>query len=139
MIAALACVPRGAAKARPVKDAPSQLEVEQLKEQAIATGAFEEAVNASGDDGDDEEADADAAGQDDGGDGPTVEAAVQHARAVAASMSSQRDKPSSGPVSVEDAFRQLDMDNYDNEPDDLVGRLLQVRAPSSSTMAKIRT
>lgn len=42
-------------------------------------------------------------------------------------MSSQRDKPSGGATSVEDAFRQLDMENYDNEPDDIVSRLLQVR------------
>jgi hypothetical protein len=29
--------------------------------------------------------------------------------------------------SVEDAFQALDMDNYDNEPSDVVSRLLQVR------------
>lgn len=33
----------------------------------------------------------------------------------------------SGMPSVEDAFQQLDMDNYDNEPSDVVSRLLQVR------------
>ena len=48
---------------------------------------------------------------------------VQHAQAVAASMNTN----SNAMPSVEDAFQQLDMDNYDNEPSDVVSRLLQVR------------
>jgi hypothetical protein len=48
---------------------------------------------------------------------------AQHARAVAASMNNG----SNAMPSVEDAFQALDMDNYDNEPSDVVSRLLQVR------------
>lgn len=79
MISALACVPRGAARSRPTKDVPNEAELEQLKEQALATGALEHADGVS-DDGDDDEA-ADADDQDgegsDGADGNTVEAAVR--------------------------------------------------------------
>jgi hypothetical protein len=51
---------------------------------------------------------------------------VEHARQVAASM--QGAAPvAAGQAGIEEAFRQLDMDNYDNEPDDLVSRLVQVR------------
>lgn len=162
MISALACIPRGAAKARPVKDAPGEAELEQLKNQALESGGLEEMDDQS--DGDEDEAESDGEGAD-GADGNDVEAAVrsivqldqpakhrdwlpfvvavypntllssaqvQHARAVAASMSTQSRKPSGGATTVEDAFRQLDMDHYDDEPDDLVSRLLQVRCCSAA-------
>ena len=59
---------------------------------------------------------------------------VQHAQAVAASMTTDR----SAMPSVEDAFQQLDMDNYDNELSDVVSRLLQVRCDAACVLSTSR-
>lgn len=81
MISSLACIPRGAAKSRPVKDEPSEAELQLLREQARESGALEQMEEESGDDerGDDSDGDDDADGNADGGDadGANVDAAVR--------------------------------------------------------------
>jgi hypothetical protein len=42
-------------------------------------------------------------------------------------MNDRRSGGAGNALSVDEAFRRLDMENYDNEDSDVVGRLLQVR------------
>lgn len=58
-------------------------------------------------------------------------------------MNDSRSGGAADMLSVDEAFRRLDMDNYDNEDSDIVGRLLQVRCdviflacPGTTSVAK---
>lgn len=77
MISALACIPRGAAKARPVKDAPDEAELRELKEQALAAGGLEDMEDGSDDQDDEGGSDAEELVDADGAAGNDVEAAVR--------------------------------------------------------------
>lgn len=77
MISALACIPRGAAKARPVKDAPDEAELRQLKEQALESGGLGDMDDGSDDQDDEGGSDAEEEEAADGAAGNDVQAAVR--------------------------------------------------------------
>lgn len=119
MITALAFVPKGAAKYQPERDEPTAEELEQLKADALNTGALDEdGMNEDDDDGDWATDSEDDEGSED--------AAVARAREVAASMTEQSSSGAAATSTghLEQALKKLDMDNYDAEEDNLISQML---------------
>ncbi|CAA7059823.1 unnamed protein product [Microthlaspi erraticum] len=102
MICALSWVPKGAAKAVPVRaELPSKEDIEKLKE--ICGQVYSEDEEEEETDDDEENGDK-----------------VAHAKAVAEEfVKSSTSKNASSSMEVDDGLQELDMDNYDEEDDEI--------------------
>ena len=115
MISAIAWVPRGVSKAKPLVVQPSEEELEAVRQQLLARG----------DDGDEEdEEDEEESEWEEEGEEEDASMAIEKAKAAAKSLKSER-KGTMDSSNIEAKMAMLDMDNYDNEDaEDVVSRVL---------------